>query len=111
MIREGCYRIVFLIGKYAIKIPNFRYEWRHFIYGIYSNIQEYNGWTYTKNPLLCPVIWKSFGCFIIVMKRCDPISSAVLIDYEKWEEIGFGGDDKHDNYGYLNGRIVKLDYS
>lgn len=30
--------------------------------------------------------------------------------YTKWIEAGFGGDDKADNYGYLNGKIVKVDY-
>ena len=30
--------------------------------------------------------------------------------YRPWIEVGLGGDDKADNYGYLDGRLVKVDY-
>jgi hypothetical protein len=31
--------------------------------------------------------------------------------YDKWIKSGLGGDDKPDNYGYFEGRLVKIDYN
>lgn len=119
--RQGITRIVFLTKKYAIKIPNFTCQWNHFLQGLLSNINESTTWKYNSGQyeegnshLLCPVVWASWGGWILIMKRAVPCKffdeGGEEIDYSKWIVAGFGGDDKPLNYGQLNGRIVKLDY-
>ena len=121
--RNGICRIVFLIGEYAIKVPNFTYCWHHFLQGLLSNINENKTWKYNgfdknrkkvRDDLLCPVIWCSWGGWILVMKKAVPCTfvseGGDYIDFSKWIVCGWGGDDKADNYGYIDNKIVKLDY-
>lgn len=121
--RSGCTRIVFVFKRFVFKIPNFYYSWHHFLQGLLSNINENKTWKYNgfdgqrrelRDELLCPVIWCSWGGWILIMKRAVPClyldEGGQEIDYSKWIVAGFGGDDKPCNYGELNGRVVKLDY-
>jgi len=39
-IKQGETRLVFLVGNYAIKTPNFLKGYRQFLYGLISNHQE-----------------------------------------------------------------------
>lgn len=118
---RGCTRIVFLVGNYAIKIPNFRYSWLLFLNGLVANMNEAATWRWNsgkyesgKSHLLCPVVWASWGGWVLVMKRAVPCTwlseGGEEIDYSKWIVEGLSGDDKPQNYGKLDGRIVKLDY-
>lgn len=127
--REGVTRIVVELKTIVVKIPNFRYQWSHFIQGILSNINESNCWKWNKEKrdLLCPVIWSSWGGWILVMKKADvkrhvkevydmagigdiDPEGEVKIRYKKWIDANLGGDDKSYNYGYLGDRLVKIDY-
>lgn len=133
---SGCTRIVFIFKTFVVKIPNFRYSWDHFLKGILGNINESRTWKWNsgkyesgKSHLLCPVIWCSWGGWVLIMKRADtesyerwvrslpPISNTEdcvesnKMFYSQWITAGLGGDDKADNYGYLNGQIVKIDYA
>lgn len=132
--RTGISRIVIEMDDVVIKVPNFTYSWYHFLWGLCSNIEENNIWKWNsgkyekgKSHLLCPVKWCSWGGWILVMKKADVdrhyrevcnsprnegISSdeEVKLRYKDWIEVGFGGDDKCDNYGYIDDRLVKVDY-
>ncbi len=119
---KGATRIVLVIGEYAIKVPNFRYCWHHFLQGLVANINETQTWrdnsgAYAtgKEELLCPVLWASWGGWLLVMRRAVPCrwlgEDGEEIEYSKWIVAGFGGDDKPANYGTIEGRIVKLDYA
>lgn len=133
--RRGITRTVFIFKSFVIKVPNGRYSWSHFLQGLIANIKEGQSWRYNKHrpeiqELMCPVIWTSWGGWILIMKRadvegyCDYIRSLPRIEdmshsgimkhnteiYSKWINNGFGGDDKADNYGFLNGKLVKVDY-
>lgn len=116
--RKGSTRIVFLIKKHAIKIPNFLDGWTLFLKGLLANIQESNTWEWWRIPnselferseLLCPIIWRSWGGWIVVMKRADPITNQdtrpVFLQLEY-----FIKDHKDDNYGIINGKVVMIDY-
>lgn len=75
---------------------------------------ERDTWRNTKSALLCPVIWASWGGWIVVMQRVETVftdETGQEIDYTKWIVEGFGGDDKPDNYGTLAGKVIKLDYA
>lgn len=115
--RMGVTRIVLIFKSFVIKIPNARVQWDHFLKGILANIQENTTWKYNsgnyergKSYLLAPVLWCSWGGWILVMKRVKVCGWEDKIDYTKWIEADFGGDNKPQNYGYLNGIIVKIDY-
>lgn len=120
--RRGCTRLVFVFATFVVKIPNFTVCWRHFLTGLLANMGERDTYRWNtgdyedgKGHLLCPVIWASWGGWLLVMQRavvCTYTDEAGdEIDYSKWIVAGFGGDDKPDNYGVLpDGRLVKLDY-
>lgn len=126
--RTGVTRIVFIFKQVVVKIPNFSYSWQHFLKGLLANIQENTCYKWSGNKeLLCPVIWASWGGWVLVMKRADikrhedeiralPFTiqdpeEQVKERYKEWINAGLGGDDKCDNYGYINNRLVKVDYA
>lgn len=113
LIRKGCYRSVILIGKYAIKIPTFT-EWRLFLHGLLSNIKEKKLWKYTHDIQLCPVLWSCPGGFLNIAER------VIEVTRDEWQEIpreyllkismGFPVEQKPESFGWMNGRLVILDY-
>lgn len=120
ILKRGVTRCVILIGKFAIKIPNFTHSWFHFLKGLVGNINEKQTWRWNSGKyekgtshLLCPVIWCSWGGWLLVMRRAKLLSS------EEWDAMPyytdqhreyFIGDDTISNYGVLDDRLVKLDY-
>jgi hypothetical protein len=109
IIKHGTTRVVILCGAYAFKFPTFR-SWTLFLFGLLANMQEklFSGvW-----EELCPVVFAIPGGFCTVMKRAQPI------DESKWEELSqtipehiFNiAESKSINYGWLDGKIVAIDY-
>lgn len=126
--RKGVTRIVLEFKNIVVKIPNFSYQWDHFLLGLIANIRESRTYKYNKNSeLLCPVLWCSWGGWVLIMKKADVEkhikevnADSTLEDdpnlelrlrYSKWIDAGFGGDDKCDNYGYIGEKLVKIDYN
>jgi hypothetical protein len=110
--RYGVTRTVLLIGKWAIKIPSLRGSCLGrkeiiggFCRGVLANDSE-REWSGT--PGVCPVLW-SFGGLVNIYPRCEPVAETENIDYDA---IGFIGptDRKPENLGWLNGRMVWVDY-
>lgn len=112
--KQGITREVFLYRDYAIKIPKLIYGWQKFLCGLLANMQETMfgrcGW-----PEVCPVLFAIPGGWLIVMRRCRPLTD------EEWEgfdaEAFVNGQDymipaetKRDSFGVLDGKIVALDY-
>ena len=54
--RAGAMREVFLIGRWAVKVPKLTRGWRQFLRGLLSNMEEReisaNGWSE-----FCPVVF------------------------------------------------------
>jgi len=124
---NGCTRVVFHLEGVVIKVPNYRYKWHHFLSGLLANMTERDTWKWAINPnnesgkpeLLCPVIWASWGGWILIMRRADVMAHEIEMSeidpfppnrYQTWVEAGFDSDNKPDNFGYLNGKLVKVDY-
>ena len=108
-VKSGMTRNVLLIWKYAIKIPTFR-SWKLFLRGLLANMQEneFSGvW-----PELCPVVFSVPGGVCSVMIRAEPISEKQFdLEFEKIpEHIVIIAESKSQNYGYLNGKLVAIDY-
>lgn len=116
--RNGCTRIVFIFKKIVVKIPNFTYSWEHFLKGLIANIHESKCWKYNSgkfetglSSLLCPVLWCSYGGWILIMKKAKVLTDLEFIESDISEHIKhFAGDDKSDSYGWINDNIVKIDY-
>jgi hypothetical protein len=120
-IRRGITRTVLLTRRYAIKVPSFRGHceggFRGRLYGfacgILANASErqwhtYEGW----DGGVAPVLRSWLGGLVQVYPRCEPLPVNERDEYDG--ELPTldpdPGDDKPDNYGFLNGRIVRLDY-
>lgn len=121
---KGVTRIVIMLPDVVIKIPNPTYSWANFIRGILANINESRTYRYAQIPgsyaydylhLLCPVVWCSWGGWVLIMKRAEPITATVMGECGNKPGIAehkrvFPGDDTQSNYGILNNRVVKIDY-
>lgn len=113
--RDGITRDVFLISKYAIKIPKLTYGWGSFLQGLLANMQEVrfaaSGW-----PELCPILFALPGGLCVVMPRTEPLDE--MGDWKDFNPIAFCQTEdyvipceyKWDSFGKLDGRIVAIDY-
>lgn len=89
-----------------------------FIKGILANMYENNLWTYNSgiwdssiSHLICPVVWCSWGGWILIMRKAAPLTKQQYYESDISEhERYFPGDAGPSNYGLLDGRIVKIDY-
>ena len=137
VVRRGVTRTVFLVWHWAIKVPAFRpIGGRHgirgrvagFATGYLANLSEqtwssYRPWSEGVAPVLRSWLWG----VIQVYPRCDPVDQTdwvydgdpIAID-SGWRYKGKvplpvlypePGDFKADNFGWLDGRIVRVDYS
>ena len=127
---QGISRTVFIFKNFVIKVPKIRYGWYYFIVGLCSNIEENRCWkALILNPemreLLAPVKWCSWGGWMLIMQKANVTKHITELNgkedgenyrefrqqyYKDWINAGLGGDDKPDNYGYINNKLVKVDY-
>lgn len=102
----GITRHVILLHRWAIKIPRINYGWSRFLQGLGANIQEETWWGGDRR--LCPVVGSVPGGWLIVMPRAQ-VCTAGEVDYSEFRTLPFG-DFKPDNFGWVDGRVVLLDY-
>lgn len=89
-----------------------------FIKGIAANLNEKKWMGVPLEWGLCPILRASPSGLYLVMPRCTPVSHIGLY----WSELYsltmrgpladefYMSDAKPENFGYLHGRFVKLDY-
>lgn len=127
--RRGVTRIVIELEKVVVKLPNFTCQWDHFLLGLINNMAESKLWKaaiegHLDNELvrdvksiLCPVVWSSWGGWMLIMRKADVESHIKeMNEGKKWLYVahinaGFNTDNKPENFGYLNGKLVKVDYA
>lgn len=117
LITKGVTRLVILTQDYAIKIPKPRI-WNHFLRGLLANMEERLIWEIANisdsvladcKEHLCPVVWCSWGGWILVMKRAEDLEPDEA--FEPIERLKtLCGDHKPANYGKIDGKLVMLDY-
>ncbi len=115
-ICQGATRRVFLLGEWAIKVPNFFDGWLPGIMGLKSNMQE-RDFTTLEWRGLCPVLFSFWGGWLVIMKRARPLSdeewSCFQPQLSQWlvEKDGvIPAEMKRSSFGVLSGRVVCVDY-
>lgn len=111
LIRWGVTRAVFLVGPYALKVPNWG-RYGLFLDGMLANIQE-KKWSGFSDKL-CPIIFCIPGGWLNVMPRCKPFKGSIPKKWFKRFTHTNGGilpvEHKDNSFGFLNDRLVALDY-
>jgi hypothetical protein len=113
MVRRGITRTVLLVHRWAIKVPSMRSHdagLRGVVWsiarGLCANLSEQE---WSGSPGTCPVLW-SWAGIVNVYPRCQPVTHD-LTDAE-YDAVGLlgPGDRKPQNMGWLDGRLVWVDY-
>jgi len=110
----GATRRVILTKRFALKIPACG-KWRTLLLGLLANMQEREFAT-TKWPELAPVVASDqFGCFLIMPRvRVMTRDEFARFDYHGFTHRADGSivpaESKPDSFGWLNGRVVAIDY-
>ena len=116
-LEYGATRCVLLVGTWAIKAPAMT-EWRLFLLGLLANMQERLFWQ-TRWPELCPVLWSIPGGWLVVMRRARVMTESEFAEFDVESFTQCGSEDgqyvvpvepKADSFGYLDGRVVAVDY-
>lgn len=112
-VKSGASRTVLLIHSYAFKLPRIGGGWRAFLLGLLSNLRE-RELGRKREEHLCPVKFSVPGGWLVVMPRVKPLGE---MDYDTLANITAGPlrtasswDFKPCSFGWLNGRIVAVDY-
>jgi hypothetical protein len=110
-IRSGLSRVVLLCGDYAIKFPNIFNGDGLYVTGMLGNVLERSRWKHSKNhPALVPVLFCfPFGLFL-VQPRCYALMGRELTQEEVQQLPFVNIDNKGENFGIRQGRIVVIDY-
>ena len=112
-MKRGVTRLVFLVGRYVIKIPNFTNSHLHFLNGCYANYSERNYCKmFSKMPEFLNLVAYSYFCswfgLIQIQQRTIICSDDDYINYEKF--ITVCSDCKPINFGSIDNIIVCVDY-
>ncbi len=120
VIRTGATRTVFLVGRYAVKVPSLRGiglagrsvrgRMASFAAGLLSNQSEhiwhtFGPWGGRVAPVLCSLL----GGIVQVYPRCAPLPEGFTGELPQLDPDP-GDGEKPDNYGVLNGVVVRIDY-
>lgn len=112
-ITHGITRTVFLTKRYAFKLPCCRYGWKMFLQGLLANMQE-RVWGRSGYDGICPVIWADRFGFLVVQPRVEVLDMAMSEDeyimFCYRQDYIIPAENKSDSFGYLNGKLVAIDY-
>lgn len=118
-IQYGCSRFVLLIGKYAVKLPQLSYTHQSFLTGCKDNWTErllYKLWkdpnnlVHSKHKSLAPSIFCSWFGLIQIQKRVIPLDRELTRKERKYFRPICGRDNKKENFGIYQERLVCVDY-
>lgn len=123
LVRHGISRTVVLVGRYAIKVPSLRGgstggvrgRLQSFAWGVLANASERQWHGYAPwAGQVAPVLRSWLGGLVQVYPRCEPLPVNDRDEYDGPHPLPAldpdPGDNKADNFGWLDGRIVRIDY-
>lgn len=113
IIKHGATRTVILTKKYAFKFPYIR-RYKNFLLGLLANMQELE-FDSLNDERLAKVIYHLPCGFLIVMKRAEPLTwfdKKFLACFCAKRIKGFAlpVELKQDSFGYIDGKLVAIDY-
>ena len=119
MIRKGATRWVICLGRYAFKLPSL-HSYTDFLGGLRSNVFEYKTYEYAKEgafPIdkFCPIVFSLPLGLLNVMRRAAVMKNEEFKHFKVEKFCNMGDyvipvEHKSDSFGWLNGRIVAIDY-
>ena len=127
VVRTGVTRTVILTRRYAIKVPSLRglgegrgarQRLASLARGLLANQSEYTWHAYEPwAGLVAPVVRSWLGGLVQVYPRCEPWIATpeqqMAMFKRTWLPLQLDpdpGDPKADSFGWLAGRLVRVDY-
>lgn len=126
IIRLGSTRMVITLNnKYVLKIARIFGEKENAVVGMRSNIQERKTTIFYTNPhyafdrdiinYIAPTVFCSVLGLFSIQRRCHIISDKqkIISDINKFNNkfYSISNDIHPENFGYLNNKLVLLDYN
>lgn len=114
-VHHGCSRMVILVGRWAIKVPQTRYGWSNFLTGLLCNVREGRCREFPC-PEVCPVVLYVPGGFLSVMPRARPLTDEEWAEFDpegfcEREDYVVPAEHKRCSFGVMpDGRMVAVDY-
>lgn len=115
-IYKGSSRWVFIVGCFAIKTPSFS-SYRNFLWGLIANMNEVKFWNCADMKYkLCPVLgYIPFGFLVImpkvkVLTKEDGIDNNYLLHFCICKNGKIPAETKLDSFGFINKKLVCIDY-
>lgn len=114
-IKKGSTRWVILTKRYAVKVPSL-YSWTNFLWGLLANMQEVR---FSKveafSDKVCPVLFSIPLGFLLIMPKVKILTGPEFLAFNAegflmCEEGFIPAEIKRDSFGWLDGRIVAIDY-
>jgi hypothetical protein len=109
---SGAFRCVVLVGRYAIKLP--RPKWWQL--GRQCNRWEREMWSHWRpkfnlwEGMLCPILFADrFGLVVVMRRARTPVEPKDFMALER-PYPDTTGEPKRENFGWLDGRVVEVDY-
>lgn len=114
-MKKGATRFVFIFHNLVIKIPSL-YSYKNFLNGLLANMQEvqFSKCTDFKDKL-CPIKFHMPLGLMVVMPKAiiltkNEISRQDLETFCRVGQYKIPAEPKCDSFGYLNGKLVVVDY-
>lgn len=107
----------------VVVLGRFAFKFARNVRGRASNLYEaklYRSANATRRALLCPVVWVSRNGFVQIMRAAKPLTEMMSCDeyvdvVDVWDyrpgEDSCPFEPKASDWGWLEGRMVALDYS
>jgi hypothetical protein len=110
-LARGRNRVVVLTRRHAYKLPT-PTSWPDFLFGLLNNMNEARRGKRGQQGY-CPVVFALPGGWLTVMLRARPMLPAEWEGFDAkafCSRLGIKAEHKPCSFGWLNGRIVAVDY-
>src|SRR5438128_322796 len=121
-IQSGMTRTVIIIYKWALKFPVMNHGWQYFLCGLLGNMQEQWLSKITRfsrdSNKLCHVLFRVPLGFLIVMRKANILTEEEFARWKnnnydtfvKYERGSLPVEAKPSSFGWLDGKVVAIDY-
>jgi hypothetical protein len=116
-MKKGSTRCVWLVGKYAIKVPRLC-TWRNFLNGLLANMTE-REFDCIAPELHAKVYYADRLGLLLIMQRADyirpcfmnySVRSSADAFFRECDARGLPCEHKYSDIGFINGKPVLIDF-